>query len=74
DDARVLLAEVARAYVPSLVLAAGSGAAVAGLPLFEGRGGAVAATAYVCRGYACGQPAVRAAELRTQLQEGALAR
>ncbi|HVZ49352.1 MAG TPA: thioredoxin domain-containing protein [Gemmatimonadaceae bacterium] len=64
---RALLSVVAGAYVPSLVLAAGAGAAVSGLPLFEGRASVAGPTAYVCRGYTCAQPATDAAALREQL-------
>ncbi|MDA1082303.1 MAG: thioredoxin domain-containing protein [Gemmatimonadetes bacterium] len=62
-----LLAAVSERYVPSLVLAAGEGAGVEGLPIFEGRGGEGQATAYVCRGYVCGLPVTGAAELAGEL-------
>jgi uncharacterized protein YyaL (SSP411 family) len=63
----VLRDAVARRYVPSLVLAGGAGESVRGLPLFEGRTPAVP-TAYVCRGYACGQPATEVDALEDELR------
>ena len=65
---RGLLVALARPYLPDLVLAAvAPGDTTAGWPIFEGkvaRDGA--ATAYVCRGYACeaptGQPTTAAAQ------------
>jgi hypothetical protein len=68
EDFRALSRAVADRYVPSLVIAGGSGAAVAGIALMDGReatGGR--ATGYVCRHYACGAPATEPAELRAQL-------
>jgi hypothetical protein len=56
-DTRALLAAVSAHYVPSPVFAGGTGEAVRGLPLFDGRGTTGGrATAYVCRGYACELP------------------
>ncbi len=68
DDFVALTSAVATRYVPSLVLAGGSGAAVEGLALMDGRaplGGR--ATAYVCRRYACDAPATDAVTLASQL-------
>ena len=65
-DTQVLLRAVASRYVPSLVLAAGEGSAVAGLPLFEGRQSSVA-TAYVCRHRTCELPTSDPALLADQL-------
>ena len=65
-DTQVLLRAVASRYVPSLVLAAGEGSAVAGLPLFEGRQSSVA-TAYVCRHRTCELPTSDPAVLADQL-------
>jgi uncharacterized protein YyaL (SSP411 family) len=66
-DFEALAAEVARHYLPTLVLAhAGAGADAR--PLTRGRqtsGGA--ATAYVCRGFACEQPVTAPAALAAQL-------
>ena len=62
-----LLHEVATRYTPSLVLA--GGADTSGIALMEGRtaprGGA---TAYVCRSYACEEPATSPAMLASQLE------
>ena len=68
DDFGALASAVASRYVPSLVLAGGSGASVRGLGLMEGRVAIGArATAYVCRNYACQAPATDAAALSLQL-------
>ena len=67
-DFRELDRAVSRSYLPSLVLAGGTGAPVRGVALLDGRepiGGR--ATAYVCRHYACELPAHDAAELIAQL-------
>jgi uncharacterized protein len=63
-----LAREVANRYVPSLVLAGGTGRSVAGLALFEGREGADA-MAYLCRSYACDVPTGEPAVLGAQLDE-----
>ena len=57
DDARfkALASVVAGRYVPSLVLAGGTGAEVTGIELMSGRERAEP-TAYVCRAYACESP------------------
>ena len=57
-----------RTYVPSLVLAAGEGASVTGMPLFEGRAAREGvADAYVCRQFACAMPVQTAEALVEQL-------
>jgi len=62
-----LLHELATHYVPSLVLAAGSDES--GIALMQGRATARGkATAYVCRSYACEEPATDAALLASQLE------
>ncbi len=67
-DFGALARVVASRYVPSLVLAGGSGGSVRGLGLMEGRVAIGArATAYVCRNYACQAPATDAATLALQL-------
>jgi uncharacterized protein YyaL (SSP411 family) len=70
DAFRMLDRTVAERYVPSLVLAGGapqSGTDVALLRDREMLGGA--ATAYVCRNYACEQPTKDAAMLERQLEQ-----
>ena len=62
-----LAATVAERYLPSLVLAGGSGPATDGIALLEGRGGDVP-TAYVCRAYACDVPTSDVAVLGEQLE------
>jgi uncharacterized protein YyaL (SSP411 family) len=60
---------VANEYVPSLVLAGGAqrdDEAIALLAGRDARGGQ--ATAYVCRGYTCDEPATSAAQLTAQLE------
>jgi uncharacterized protein YyaL (SSP411 family) len=67
-DFESLTRTVAGHYVPSLVIAGGTGDAVRGLALLDGRdpiGGR--ATAYVCRHYSCELPASDAAALAAQL-------
>ncbi len=62
-----LLHEVAIRYVPSLVLAGGS--EESGIALLEGRAATRGkATAYVCRSYACEEPAVDPTVLVSQLE------
>ncbi len=59
---------VATACIPPLVLAGGEGAAVAGLPLLEGRGAPPGhALAYVCREFTCGLPIGAGGELAQEL-------
>jgi uncharacterized protein len=71
-DFRALSAEVARQYLPALVLAGGSPDGASGVALLEDRvareGGA---TAYVCRQYVCSEPTSDAERLRAQLDEAA---
>jgi uncharacterized protein YyaL (SSP411 family) len=65
---RALQHEVANIYVPSLVLAGGDKSQGLALmhdrPVTSGK-----ATAYVCRGYACEEPANDPAKLRSQLEQ-----
>jgi uncharacterized protein YyaL (SSP411 family) len=64
---KALLHELANHYVPSLVLAGGSDQS--GIALMQGRTAARGkATAYVCRSYACEEPAPDAATLAAQLE------
>ena len=69
EATRALLAEVHRHYLPNrVVLGAGDGGELAGLPLGTGResiGGVP--TAYVCENYACRLPTADPAELARQL-------
>jgi hypothetical protein len=72
EDARALLAEMARRYLPNLVLVVGMPAAEGSVALLRGRamlGGA--ATAYVCRQYACDTPVTDPATLGKQLEAAA---
>ena len=65
---KALAHEVAVHYVPSLVLAGGSNAGA--ITLLEGRPATGSrATAYVCRSYACDEPATSAAILAAQLEK-----
>jgi uncharacterized protein YyaL (SSP411 family) len=64
---QALLHEVAVHYTPSLVLAGGSD--THGIALMEGRVATRgSATAYVCRSYACEEPATSPAKLASQLE------
>ena len=64
---KALLQEVATHYVPSLVLAGGID--TEGIALMEGRAPTRgAATAYVCRSYACDEPATSPRHLGAQLE------
>jgi uncharacterized protein YyaL (SSP411 family) len=67
DERFASLAEtVAERYLPSLVLAGGTGAATEGIALLEGRA-ADEPTAYVCRAHACDVPTSNVAVLGEQL-------
>ncbi|MGE5731102.1 MAG: thioredoxin domain-containing protein [Gemmatimonas sp.] len=69
DDFRALERTAAERYVPSLVLAGGTPPGddtIALLAAREARGGR--ATAYVCRNYACEEPATTRAQLDEQLE------
>ena len=69
-ETAALVGCVRRRFLPHLTLAAGTGEAVRGLPLFEGRGpldGKPAA--YVCRDRVCGAPVTDADELDAALEE-----
>ena len=62
-----------RVYAPSLVVAGGEGAAVAGLPLLDGRTApADGALAFVCERYACERPIDDPAALAARLSRRAL--
>jgi uncharacterized protein YyaL (SSP411 family) len=65
-----LAGEVARRYVPSLVLAGGRGRSAKGIALLEGRE-RDEPTAYVCRAYACDAPPTEPAVLAEQLKQAA---
>jgi uncharacterized protein YyaL (SSP411 family) len=66
-DFQALVHETAVNYVPSMVLAGGSDSQ--GIALMEGRSASSgAATAYVCRSYACDEPASSPKVLAAQLQ------
>ncbi len=71
ESLRPLAAEVFGRYLPNRVVAGAIGAedaAVAGVPLLEGRGPVDGkATAFVCRNYACELPVTDAAALAHQL-------
>jgi uncharacterized protein YyaL (SSP411 family) len=65
---QALLHEIAMTYVPSLVLAGGEKSD--GIPLMAGRSVTTGkATAYVCRAYACEEPAGSPEKLRSQLEQ-----
>ena len=67
---RALEQEVAIHYVPSLVLAGGTDDAGGLIALMEGRQARSGkATAYVCRSYACEEPATAPAVLASQLDK-----
>ncbi|HEX6574124.1 MAG TPA: thioredoxin domain-containing protein [Gemmatimonadaceae bacterium] len=66
-DFQEMLHETAVNYVPSLVLAGGTD--IQGIALMEGRASSKgSATAYVCRSYACEEPATSSRMLASQLQ------
>jgi uncharacterized protein YyaL (SSP411 family) len=67
EEFGALAGVVANRYVPSLVLAGGTGAATHGIALLDGRGG-VRAAAYVCRSYACDAPTSDPTVLAAQLE------
>ncbi len=71
DPATSALVARARAFfLPQLTLAAGSGADVDGLPLFEGRGPVDGRpAAYVCRDRVCGPPLAEPGALDAALKE-----
>jgi uncharacterized protein len=72
DDFRALSAEVARQYLPALVLAGGPAGTGGGVALLEDR---VAkdgrATGYVCRRYLCAEPTADPRRFSELLQESA---
>ncbi|HJR43331.1 MAG TPA: thioredoxin domain-containing protein [Gemmatimonadaceae bacterium] len=69
---RALEREVARHYLPALVLAGGVPAQDGAIALMEGRSMREGrATAYVCRQYACDEPTTEAALLGRQLETAA---
>jgi uncharacterized protein YyaL (SSP411 family) len=69
---RALEREVARHYLPALVLAGGVPARDGAIALMEGRSMREGrATAYVCRQYACDEPTTEAALLGRQLETAA---
>jgi uncharacterized protein YyaL (SSP411 family) len=71
-DFGALSAEVARQYLPALVLAGGSPDGASGIALLEDRAAREGrATAYVCRQYVCAEPTSDAERLRSQLDEAA---
>ena len=74
DGLGPLAAEVFKRYLPNRAVAgsrAGDAAAAAGIPLLENRGTVGgAATAYVCRKFACDAPTTSPEELARQLSEG----
>ncbi|MCL4213913.1 MAG: hypothetical protein KJZ74_08365, partial [Gemmatimonadales bacterium] len=56
-------------YAPSLILAGGEGAGVAGLPLLEGRSAPLGgALAFVCEGFRCALPTADPTVLAEQLR------
>ncbi len=69
---RALERVVAGQYVPSLVLAAGTGEKVGSVKLLEGRVRRDGkSTAYVCRGYTCDAPVTEPRDLAGQLDHAA---
>ncbi|GAC1479181.1 MAG: thioredoxin domain-containing protein [Gemmatimonadaceae bacterium] len=73
DGLDALRAEVARRYLPSLVLAGGAPGDGAGLALLEGRPRRNGrATAYVCRNYACHEPVTDPLALGVQLDRASI--
>ena len=74
DGVGPLAAEVFGRYLPNRAVAgarAGDAVAAAGIPLLENRGAVGgAATAYVCRKFACDKPTTSPEELARQLSEG----
>jgi uncharacterized protein YyaL (SSP411 family) len=69
DDFRALGGAAASIYVPSLILAGGLPENAQSITLLENRemrGGR--ATAYLCRGYVCDEPATAPQQLRRQLE------
>ncbi len=74
EDFRALTAEVARQYLPSLVLAGGAPGDGAGVALLEDRVAREGrATGYVCRQYLCSEPTSDPGRLRSLLEEAARA-
>jgi len=68
-DFRAMERAVAEQYVPSLVLAGGAPRADDSIALLTARDARDGhATAYVCRGYTCDEPAMSAQQLRSQLE------
>ncbi|HJR66868.1 MAG TPA: thioredoxin domain-containing protein [Gemmatimonadaceae bacterium] len=75
EDFRALTAEVARQYLPALVLAGGPPEDGAGIALLEGRVAREGrATGYVCRQYLCSEPTSDPGRLRSLLDEAATER
>jgi uncharacterized protein YyaL (SSP411 family) len=71
-DFRALTAEVARQYVPALVMAGGAAGEGAGVALLEDRVAREGrATAYVCRQYLCSEPTSDPKRLGSLLDEAA---
>jgi hypothetical protein len=72
EDFRALTAEVARQYLPALVMAGGAPGAGAGVALLEDRVTREGrATGYVCRQYLCSEPTSDPERLRSLLDEAA---
>jgi uncharacterized protein YyaL (SSP411 family) len=72
EDFRALTAEVARQYLPALVLAGGAPGGAPGVALLEDRAGKDGrATGYVCRQYLCSEPTSDPERLRSLLDEAA---
>jgi uncharacterized protein YyaL (SSP411 family) len=69
-EARSLREAAAGPYAPDLVITTvGEGDAHAEWPLFAGKAGARATTAYACRGYACLEPTTDPIRLGAQVAE-----